>query len=275
MKKILTLLLITTICFTLFGCKDKNSSEDAYKQYETLQEINDVANVLIVKPGVMGISDEKFYVIEGKVAAYGFNLNGYDYFIRGTKELSFDMSGIVNGSEPLFKSLDEKIQYGQTNEYKAYRFILGNIQYIFGVKDNGKIEKELFEGQSEEVFNALCYEATTQEIKNALGTYYDSYSQRAVLNISLTNINEILIDIVWSSSANETDEWLIQTIPQTHKVEYENIIHKKIISNEDETTTETLLDDYGSGYFEYENEILKWTGSGNENTSSCIFEKAK
>ena len=49
MKKILTLLLITTICFALFGCKDTNSSEDAYKQYETLQEINDVANVLIVE----------------------------------------------------------------------------------------------------------------------------------------------------------------------------------------------------------------------------------
>ena len=273
MKKILAILLLS---MSLFGCQKQDDPTNGYIKCNSLEEINKSANVEIFKPAIMGISNERYFLIEQTTASYTFDANGYMYNIRGSKDLDFDMSGIfTNTVEPLFKHLDEKIQYGETDEYKAYRFLLGNSQYIFSVQDNGQMDKKLFESQFEDVFKLFCVEASFEEIKNCVGTYQDSTSQRATMEISLIDINELYIDITWPSSASEYDEWIITVTPTSRKVEYEDITHKRVVVDENGNSKETTLDDYTRGYFEIENGIVRWTGSGNDQTSSCVFEKVE
>lgn len=273
MKKTLVLLLTLLMSMSLFGCQKKKDPSDGFIKYNSLEEINKLANVELIKPAIMGIENESFYLIEQNTASYVFEANGYQYFIRGTKELSYDMSGIfTDKNKPLFNT-EERIQYGETSEYKAYRFVLGNTQFVFAMKDEGKIEKELFDAQFEDVFNLYCYEPTFEEIRNGVGYYQDSTSQRASMEVSLVDINVLKFDITWPSSASEYDEWIIVASPIVYKIDYEDITHKRVVINDEGNEKETILDDYGPGYFEVESGIVKWTGSGNKQTSSCVFEK--
>lgn len=275
MKKILTLLLIALLSLSLCGCNGNKEESNGYKEYDSLQEINKAANVTIIKPTGSTITEEKYSLIEGHTASYVFMMNGYKYNVRGTKDLTFDMSGIIVDNKPLFENIEEKIQFGETQEYKAYRFILGNIQYIFSVKDNTKMQQEEFDNQFKEYFNLMCYEPTDKDIQNAVGMHQDIISQRATLDITLTNINEILMDIKWPNSINDYDEWTLQIIPTDYKFEYDSMTHKKVTVEETGSKTETILEENLTGYFEFKDNKLKWFDKANATTPKCIFEKAQ
>lgn len=276
MKKLLTLLLIVLVSFGLIGCSNKyEPDENLYKEYETLDEINNIANVTILNPAIMGIEDQHYYIVESNTASTTLKINGYTYHIRGTKEINFDMSGVFKDGKCLFDGAEGDIQYGETDEYKVYRFFLGNIQYIFAVKDKGEIDKKVFSAQFEDYFNMMCYEPSYDIYKQAIGSYQDSWSQRATAEVSFVNVNKLKIDIMWSSSASEYDEWIVVVSPPEEKIEYKEIEHKRVVIGEDGRSKETPLDDYGPGYFEYVDQKLLWTGSGNDETSSCVFEKVE
>ena len=114
----------------------------------------------------------------------------------------------VDGN-PAFEDSTEPIDYVENEEYKAYRFIFSDTQYIFGVHDKNKLSQEEFFDQFCEVYADIINESTNEETKSYIGNYQDTVSQRAVAEIGLYDVNVLWIDIVWPSSASEYKEWII------------------------------------------------------------------
>lgn len=271
MKKIL---MILVLMFVLIGCA--SDSESLYEKYNSLEEINKKTNTHLIKPGVMGITNERFFILDNNTSDYVFDLNGYEYYMRGCKDTTIDMSGVFENGKQIFEDqIDKQIAFARSKEYSVVRFILGGKQYIFGVKDNGEIDDQTFKNQFDEIYKNIIYESTTQDIINLLGEYQDINSQRANANIDLYDVNKLLIDIKWSSTADQEDEWKVYCSYIPGRLDYEQIEHYKNTYSEDGTVSTETLSDFLPGYFEIKDNSIYWAGSGEETTSTCIFEKVQ
>lgn len=272
MKKILCVLVVL---LTLCGCSGNSNAKNPVVEYKSLDEISEIAKVTLVSPGVMGKSDERYSVIDKKVAEYDFTLNGYEYTLRGADFINEDISGIYIDGEQAFTSLDEILDYNDDSTCKVFRFLLGDNQYTLAVKDNGGLDYATFFSQFSDIYFEIIDASTSDEVKQYLGQYYDSTSQRATAEITLADVDKLFVDVIWSNSATEYEEWIIDGEVKDNKISYESISHYTVTVKEDGTTIPNEISDYAPGYFEIKDNKLYWTGSGNTQTSSCVFEKAE
>lgn len=276
MKKALIILISLLICLTLTACTNNNNIPNPMYECESLEEINKTANVHLVKPGVTGVKDEKFYMRDNDTAEYVYNLKGHKYYMRGCRDTSIDMSGLFRNGKPLFDDcLEEKIVYREGDGYRAYRFILGDKQYIFGVENNESISKDELENQFNEIYQQVMYDSTFKEIINVIGDYIDSQSQRATLTIKLEEVNLPTFNISWSSNSSQVDEWIIKTTYDGVKFLYKEkeIIHNSVVYLEDGTPITQQVDDVQEGYFGFDNGKLIWMESLSDQEPKCIFER--
>lgn len=159
MKKILIFVLALTLIFCFGACANKgneNAEENVIgmpnpmKTCESLEEINAAAGTNLMKPGVMGVSDEKFFTITGSeytIAEYRFNLNGIEYTIRGAAATE-DISGYYIDGKTAFAEAGEGLEYAEDNGVKLARFFDLNGQTVITAK--GDIEDDIFAGIVEE-----------------------------------------------------------------------------------------------------------------------------
>lgn len=276
MKKILIVLLSLLICLPLTGCKEEKHEEQQIVQHESLEEINKIANVHLVASKNPNVTDERYYMRDNEVAEYLYYIDGYLYYLRGTKHLDIDASGVFKDGKTLFnKKLNEKIAYDESNGFKVYRFLIGEKQYIFGVNDNGKIEKETLESLFYEIYRQIIFDSTIDDLKMFVGDYQDKTSERATMNYTLADANSPVLYIMWSNSSNELEEWVIQCTYDGYKLLYEaeNVQHMLTTYNDTGEAKIQYLKDTEAGYFEFIDGNICWTGSQNELTSSCVFEK--
>lgn len=256
MKKLLNLLLVLVLCLTISGC-EKEEIENPVIKFETLDAANIKAGVTLVKPAIAGVTDDYIGVIDNNTATYSFILNGYEYYERGCRNTSIDMSGLFTDKGGLFdEHLDEKECYGEAEGYKVFRFILGKTQYIFGVLDEGKMDLETFAQQYKEIRNQIINDSSTSDARSLIGTYTDRISQRAIATVTLCDVNTFKIVIHWGSSANTYDEFVINT--NYAELSYNDIVHTENTVNEDGTVTSVALDDSIPGKLVHEDDILIW-----------------
>lgn len=271
MKKILKVLLMLLMCLSLVAC-DLNEKESPWQKYSSLEEINKLTGVNICKPEGMEITNETFITNDNQTAAYQFESNGYVYYVRGCRDLTNDMSGIFVNNKPAFAGVTEKVAFVEAEGYKVYRFILGNKQYVFGVNDEEKLSKDTFSEQFTNYRNQMIRKNTIQEIKDLLGEYQDSYSQRASAELILgDDINQIIVNVKWSNSSTESEEFVCICKYDMGKLIYDEISHTSTNTEDNNSTTE--LNDYSSGYLSIKENKLYWDGSGNDLTKTCVFEK--
>ena len=77
---------------------EKKSSEEknsnvVFTTCKSLEELNKAVGCNIMKPGVMGVTDEAYTVINGTVAQYKFTVAGWNLIIRAAKTTG-DLSGV-------------------------------------------------------------------------------------------------------------------------------------------------------------------------------------
>ena len=288
MKKIIALLLsLLVLVFALCSCgseADENTTApdntetaeteeiaglaNPVVEYESLDEVNNIAGTYLVHPGVMGVTEESFSVISGTLAQYKFNLNGYDYTFRGSKNLDEEISGIYGADGALFDGETADYSVKGTDEYKAIRFLAGDAQYVISVDDNGEMDDSQFDSIATELRATIITTASDEEYTSLVGSYQDSYSQRATAEISLDDVNKLKIEISWADSAEKTEEWTVLATKEGNKLVYDadSIWHNITYTENFET-----VDDTAAGYFEITDDGICWTGSGNEATSNCVF----
>lgn len=276
MKKLLTILLVIAALFTVTGCnKDKEevigeNTVNPMVSYDSLEEINEIVGTKLMHAPVMGVKDEKFFVINGEIAEYDFTVNGNSYCFRGAKDLTNDISGVYIDGKPAFEGSTNDYDYVSDGANKACRFLVGDIQYTFTINDNGTMDDDTFVSIANEFYDLLISEASDEKAVKLIGDYQDSYSQRASATLDLLGVNYLLIDITWSNSVNTYDEWMIFAQYQDEKLVYDNddIVHFTVDGDDMQ-----MVDDCVEGYFEIVDGNVCWSGSGNDATSSCVFEK--
>lgn len=272
MKVIFKYFSILLVCLFLTSCAKQQ--ENPLVEYSSLKEINKLAGVNICKPAINGITNEKFYMNENETASYQFEVNNYIYYIRGCRDLYNDMSGIFINSKPAFEGVTDKVAFVEEEGYKVYRFILGNKQYCFGVNDKENLSKDLFSEQFENYKNQMIEENTLSEIKDLVGLYQDSISQRASAEIKLVDdINIVAINIMWSNSASSTEEIKCECKFSLGELMYDEISHTVTEVDENNIETTIELDDIGPGHFLIKGKALYWEGTNNEALAKCVFEK--
>lgn len=275
MKKLLTILVTLLMLFALCACNNKEEAENIgmanpMVEYSSLEEINEQVGVHLIKPGVMGVTNEKYFVIDGKIAEYDFEVNGGKYCLRASSVLEDDISGVYLGEKTMFEDVDTKTTFYSDDTYNGFRCLLDNGHQYTLVTSDGSVETDIFNEVANEMYDLICGEESDPEIKALIGNYQDSTSQRATATVEAMGYNCLLMDIIWSSSANESDEWMMMLTYDDGKLTYsdDEISHSHYQNEE-----VVILHDAIGGYLEVQDGKLLWTGANQDNLKDCVFEK--
>ena len=278
MKRLLKTLLITSIFLFNVSCSKLtvmiDRAANPKTEYETLEEINEMAGTCLVRLPANGISDEKYYMAADDIAEYDFTFNGLTCCFRASKTLNKDISGVRIDGGPAFKDMSEDMSVNfEDKDLKIGRFVVKDVQYSLSAKDNGNLSYSDFAGILADARDAISQIVFSEEIKGLIGMYYDSYSMRAHAEISLVDNNDLVVDVQWSNSAYEYEEWIMFVRYDGQRLIYDDSIHISVVQtyNGEEAIP---YDDGGSGYFEITDGKLLWTGSGDPNTENCVFERS-
>ncbi|MBR2578061.1 MAG: hypothetical protein IKE38_03925 [Erysipelotrichaceae bacterium] len=277
-KRLLKTLLITVVFLFNVSCSKLTVMIDRVTEpkteYETLEEINETAGTCLVRLPVNGISDERYYMTADDIAEYDFTFNGLSCCFRASKTLNKDISGVRIDGDPAFVDMSEDMSVNfEDKNLKIGRFTVKDVQYSLSFEDGGNLSYSDFAGILADARDTISQIVFSEEIKGLIGMYYDSYSMRAHAEISLVDNSDLVVDVQWSDSAYEYEEWIMFVRYDGERLNYDDSIHISVVQtyNGEEAVP---YDDGGSGYFEIIDGRLYWTGSGDPNTEQCVFERS-
>ena len=164
MKKVIVWLLALTPVLSLTACGKTNDApaEEAGEQEEvdggmgmvnpwvevtSLDEVNEKTGGSLRSPGVMGVEDTYFAVMnDGEMGEYRFTLSGYDYTFRFAANKAEDISGVWVADGTVFgHDYPGELEFGTTDTAKLARWMDGDDQYVLMVEDNGEMEEDTFQ----------------------------------------------------------------------------------------------------------------------------------
>ena len=278
MKKLLTILFSLLFALCAAGC-NKNETVDENVvdggtaianptvSYDSLDEINEKVGVNIIKPGVMGKENEKYYVIADKIAQYDFELNGYEFSIRGAYETDEDISGIYSEYNTFEPNQDFTLY---VNDYYLERFFDGDRQYTIVLNDPNNMDEESFMNICMELENIMKWhldDPLVGEYGNMTGAKANAYIERAGDTYS------VAVDLYLSD--NETKTWIMYDVTKEDnllKYAGENISHYVYDENGEVVVGEETASN-NLGYFTIEDDGVHWTEASEDFLEDCVFAK--
>ena len=278
MKRLIKITIIAAVMICMTACFNKDENRETVVNpllsYESLSEINNAIGVSLIKLPFSSISDETYYVIGGIIAEYNFIANDYEYCFRASRMLDEDISGIYIDGEPAFSDFSESLSVNQNDDtFKVGRFEVDGVQYSISVMDEGKMDYSSFSEFVEKTRDSVNRNVYSDKMKSLEGSYFDSSSPRFQAEVSVVDDN-IIIDVIRANSTKEYEEWVMFVRYEGDRLVYDEVLHTTITSSKGEEQTVQEYD-YGAGYFEIVDSDLYWTGSGNERTDKCVFEKSE
>lgn len=242
-------------------------------EYSSLEEINEVAGVNLMKPPVMGVSNERFSVIDGRIAQYICDVNGLEWTFRGACITDEDISGIYD-ERNVFTSNEDSGLYA--NEFYLDRFFDGDRQYTIVVKDPISEDGDIL--IDEETYSNCCMEMKSilkQHMDDPLvGDYQNAADERMMLYVERLG-DEYSASVNLSVSDSEFKCWTMQDVAvDGDKLTYrgEEIGHYIYDADGNETSSDVTMSN-NLGYFEIKDGRLYWTGAAQEECRAIVFEK--
>ncbi len=248
-------------------------------EYDSLDKLNVLLGVRLVRPAVMGVTNESFYLINGgiQVAQYGFTLNGIDYTFRASPVYDTDISGYYVGDDTAFSGIPTgELEYAEYEGTKLARWATIDGQYVLA----GENASENFAAVAEELASrtlpGLTGEPLAAYYESLAGTYSDATSLRAMLFVEADGADGLLMTASWSNSAFELTEWKMTThLDADGLLSYSDLTESHINNDADGKQTIDLVRENGAGYFVESEGKLLWVGADNEQCSACVFVKAE
>ena len=106
------------------------------------------------------------------------------------------------------------------------------------------------------------------------GDYNDAYSQRAYATLAENpDWNSVNIKVWWADSAQSFYMWEMNATYDGENLNYSDC--KEVLCTTDEAgnDTEELQHENGSGYFVWDDGILRWTGAEDSDCRYCVFAR--
>lgn len=247
-------------------------------EYLSLDEINGVVGMKLVRPPVMGVSDESFRIINGDptIAEYDFTVAGVEYCFRACPSFDEDISGYYINGEPAFGGrAGGEIEFASDGNARLARWATIDGQYVLSAKEASAafddIAAELMSlslpGMSEDELAAF-YEGLA-------GEYWDEYSKRAYMNAEALGSDGLKIVVHWSSSAFEYSEWVMTAkLYEDGLLSYYDCTYKIYVYGDDGSASTEVVSENGSGFFSVTDDgKLLWNGAEDDYCRECVFSK--
>lgn len=297
MKRMLIGLCIFGLCFNLAACGKKAEEEvpettaesmeettvqitaeaggipNPVVEYGSLEEINEVAGVNLMRPAVMGVSEERFSVINNSIAQYVCDINGMEWTFRGACVTDADISGIYDERNVFTPNED----YGlYANEFYLDRFFDGNRQYTivvdYPVSEDGEILLD------EETFSNCCMEMESiqkQHMDDPLvGDYQNTVDERMVTYVERHG-DTYSVSVNLNVTDTEFKCWtMMDAMKDGDRLSYKGEeIGCYTYDAEGNETSSDITASNNLGYFEIRDGKLCWTGAAEEECRTAVFEK--
>lgn len=279
------IMIVSAVCF-LTGCEAKRSVlteksavdvqtgiPNPIVEYSSLEEINELAGVNLMKPPVMGVSDERFSVINGRIAQYICDINGMEWTFRGASITDEDISGMYD-ERNVFTPNEDSVLYA--NEFYLDRFFDGDLQYTIAASEPVSDDEEII--LDEETFSNCCMEIKSilkQHIDDPLvGDYQNTTDDRMILYVERQG-DYYTVSVNLNVSDRESKCWtILDAVKDGDRLTYkgEEIGEYSYDDDWNETSSDVTVSN-NIGYFEIKNDKLYWTGAAQEECRLCEFEK--
>lgn len=247
-------------------------------EMDSLEALNEAADVNLQLPGVMGITEIAYRLLESEdtvLAELCFSVNGVPYMLRASGDLENDISGVyTENGETAFAGMEqEERAIVIADNCKLARWMNISGQYVLTVEDEGAMPAETFEGIVDEMMNITN---PYQPTEIAEGLYYDRTSERAYATVTAFEEDTYAIEIHWSDSASEDNVWnMTAAVTEDGLLTYSDCTEKCILTAEDGTSVEKDMNLIPEGYFEIVGELLLWTGAAEDECTTCVFEPVR
>ena len=297
MKKLMMFVLLAALVFSLAACGSSPAESvpaeapeisglpNPMVSYDSPEEINEIVGSRLCTPGVMGVTDQAYFVIEtadGKMAEEQFTVAGLKYSFRCAPVSDHDISGLwISENSTAFESMkiSDELQYAEDASFKAARWFTIDGQYVLSVMDEGKMDKDTFLAIAEELRSGtqpgMSENELTAYYADLAGQYADTVSQRASAEVTANGSEGITIVVSWGNSAFETEQWKMEArLTEDGLISYPGEEHSVFTTDANGNTTQIIEDaDPVPGWFEFVDGQLLWTGANEEQCRICVFEK--
>lgn len=230
---------------------EKAAPKELGEAKSSLDEINAAVGSNI--KAVEGATDEKFSVIDGKIAQYIFSMNGYNFCVRSSADTNINLASDEFEEYPL---VDEDgyitTVYSQNDFTQSLRFVFNEYQYAYIVYDNGEFDYMEWNALCEEYKNAICEYEEDSALKALLGNYSseDGYA------MSGAPVSEDTIQIsAYTFDDTETKVWTMLVKENDGSLFYEKSRLEIYFRDGSESPAPS---DAGSGVFTVEDGAIIW-----------------
>lgn len=279
MKKWLTVLSVLIMLLPALPCIAEESAGGAagivnpVAECASLEEINEKTGVRLLTPAA-DVSNERFSVIDGRIAQYECEISGKEWTFRGACITDEDISGVYSELNEFIAGESFALY---TNEYYLERFFDGDRQYTVVVTGPMSADGDVY--IDEEEFTELCMELENIQKWHMddplVGDYDDTVSERMTAYVERHG-DVYNISVNWSDSVSEYHCWSIfDAALDGDRLTYlgEEIGHYLFDDEGNEVSAE-VTNANNIGWFELRDGLLYWTGAAQEECRECVFQKA-
>lgn len=258
------------------------TSEKTVVEAASLDELNKEFGCKLAAPNA-GVIDISYKMIADgalAIAEYRFSMAKEECALRFSPDITKDISDVTVSGKPAFPNPPTgDVEYAESEQFSVMRWLTQEGQYCFIAPKGGAINDEVFLNAADNL-RTLTAGGASEEEKSAkyqemAGDYQDITSQRAVATVT-AEADCAKIVVSWGSSAKETRTWtLTGRFAPDGMLQYEDEKVEDHIFDDNGTETVKVISENGTGFFEYANGNLYWTGAADLECSKCIFEKIK
>lgn len=158
MKHMILILMALLIALLPCAVAEEAGLANPITEYETLEEVNELAKVNLAHPAVMGVDEESFCTIDCGdylIGQYVFNVAGREYCFRAAVvSAETDISGYYTADGTAFEnSLSEngETEYCFADADMLARWFDGDIQYVLMLTGCEDAEQDWFRDIADEM----------------------------------------------------------------------------------------------------------------------------